>query len=307
MDLEKTKNYPCIDLNRTAGAEISRCRKYRYALWRTWECALPKVLFICLNPSTADAKHDDPTLRRCMAFARSWGYGGVCTANLYAFRATNPAALLSVKDPIGPKNNYWLRYLATNTALSVAAWGNHGQLLHRSSVVRQMIIGLHYLRINASGEPAHPLYLPKSLQPQVMTEQLPGMSENVAKVFLSYPDNARKKLEQLRELIFKVAQTTDGVGVIDETLKWGEPAYVTAETGSGSTIRIKWKAKSPKLVGIYFICHTRLVDTFRCLFPDVFEYKGNRALMLPIKGKLAKKELAWCISLALRYHLDKSK
>ncbi|GHX72979.1 hypothetical protein VCSRO16_3593 [Vibrio cholerae] len=69
-------------------AELSKCRKYRYALWRTWDSDKPFAMFIGLNPSTADEKNDDPTLRRCINFAKSWGYGGVCMANLFAFRAT---------------------------------------------------------------------------------------------------------------------------------------------------------------------------------------------------------------------------
>ncbi|MEM1113083.1 MAG: DUF1643 domain-containing protein [Pseudomonadota bacterium] len=139
-------------------ARLSRCRRYRYALWRTWDADLPRVLFIGLNPSTADEKTDDPTLRRCMDFARRWGYGGVCTANLFAFRATEPADMLRAADPLGPRNDEWLRRLSAESELRVAAWGNHGGYQGRSGQVAAMLPPLYCLATNRSGEPAHPLY-----------------------------------------------------------------------------------------------------------------------------------------------------
>ncbi len=139
-------------------ARLSRCRTYRYALWRTWDDTRGRVLFVGLNPSTADETSDDPTLRRCMNFARDWGYGGVCMANLFAYRATDPGELRRVKDPIGPRNNRWLRQLADEASLVVAAWGNDGVYLDRSSKVRGLLPGMRCLNLNRSGEPAHPLY-----------------------------------------------------------------------------------------------------------------------------------------------------
>jgi hypothetical protein len=150
---------------RNAGAVISRCHRYRYALWRYWDRSLAPVVFICLNPSTADARRDDPTLVRCMGYARAWGYGGVVTANLFAWRATDPRELRSADDPVGPRNNHWLRRLTTGMPLVVAAWGNSGNHLDRDTYVRRKIAGLHYLRLTAKGQPAHPLYLPGSLEP----------------------------------------------------------------------------------------------------------------------------------------------
>ncbi len=149
-------------------ASLSRCRQYRFALWRTWDDTLPRVMFIGLNPSTADEKNDDPTLVRCMNFARDWGYGGVCMANLFAFRATDPAAMKAVADPIGRRNNYWLRRLAGEAGLVVAAWGNDGVHLGRGDKVRAMLPELHCLQMNRSGEPAHPLYQPASRQPVLL-------------------------------------------------------------------------------------------------------------------------------------------
>lgn len=122
-------------------------------------------MFIGLNPSTADAITDDPTLRRCMRFARDWGYGSVVLANLFAYRATQPTELKTVAKPVGPRNNRWLRELAADADLVIAAWGNDGVLLDRASAVRKMIPNLHCLKINGSGEPAHPLYIPAAQKP----------------------------------------------------------------------------------------------------------------------------------------------
>jgi hypothetical protein len=264
-------------------------------------------MFVCLNPSTADATVDDPTLRRCIGFAKSWGYGGVLTGNLFGFRATDPSALRVVSDPVGPRNNKWLTRLAHRSDLVIAGWGNDGSLYGRSSVVRQMFPDLHYLKMNQAGEPAHPLYLPSKLTPVPMLHRLPEMPENVEEVFSDYPVDVRRKMEKLRQLIYEVGRSTDGVGPLEETLKWGEPAYLTVQSGSGSTIRIHWQAKKPDQYALYFNCQTTLVDTFRSIFPDTFRYEGNRALVLTLKQRLPKKELGYCISLALRYHLDKKK
>ena len=107
----------------------------------------------------------------------------------------------------------------------------------------------------------------------------------VARVFAGYPSRMRRKLMALRELIFKTASSTDGVGAIEETLKWGEPAYLTSETGSGSTIRVGWKRSNPAQYAMYFHCQTNLVETFRSLY-DV----------LPVASP------SICIAAALTYH-----
>ena len=147
------------------GASFSRCGRYRYSLWRRWDPGKPVVLWLCLNPSTADAVEDDPTLRRCMGFARDWGYGTSITGNLFAYRATDPEMMKRAGDPVGPNNNRALKRLAARADLVVAAWGNDGNLLGRADWARGHIPGLHYLKMNSSGEPAHPLYLPKTLKP----------------------------------------------------------------------------------------------------------------------------------------------
>lgn len=149
-------------------AELSPCRQYRYALWRTWDDTKPIVMFIGLNPSTADENSDDPTLTRCINFAKSWGYGGVCMANLFAYRATDPKKMKAAKAPIGKDNDLWLQQLASSAKLVVGAWGNDGDFLQRSKQVKTLIKNLHYLKLNKSGEPAHPLYLPAKLTPLPM-------------------------------------------------------------------------------------------------------------------------------------------
>ena len=150
-----------------AGANFSRCGRYRYTLWRRWDVDRPAVMIIGLNPSTADARQDDPTIRRCIGFARAWGYGGLVVTNLFAFRATYPVDLKAAADPVGPCNDAWIRRMARQVGIIVAAWGNDGAWLQRSARVRRMLAGrLHCLRLNAGGEPAHPLYLPARLAPR---------------------------------------------------------------------------------------------------------------------------------------------
>ncbi|MCK7458888.1 DUF1643 domain-containing protein [Idiomarina aminovorans] len=147
-------------------AKFSACRSYRYVLWRVWDDAKLYVAIIGLNPSTADEVQNDPTINRCISFAQSWGYGGVCMVNLFAFRATVPADMMSAKDPVGPDNDKWLVDIAKTAGAVVAAWGNDGSYLGRSSAVKELIPNLCALKINRAGEPAHPLYLKGSLVPE---------------------------------------------------------------------------------------------------------------------------------------------
>ena len=144
-------------------AIFSPCRRYRYALWRTWDQNKPSVLFIGLNPSTADETNDDPTLTRCINYAKYWGYGGVCIANIFAFRATKPKDLFARKRIIGKENNHWLFKLAIDADLVIAAWGNH---------VKSMFKQLHCLKLTKKGEPAHPLYLRADLTPTLFAPKI---------------------------------------------------------------------------------------------------------------------------------------
>lgn len=129
----------------------------------------------------------------------------------------------------------------------------------------------------------------------------------VAKVVDGYPPLIRQKLLALRELIFATAATTQDVGPLEETLKWGEPAYLTTHSKSGSTIRIAWKASQPEHYAMYFHCQTNLISTFRTLFPDDFHFEGNRGIVFHQDTQLPTEYLALCIATALTYHIKKQK
>ena len=121
----------------------------------------------------------------------------------------------------------------------------------------------------------------------------------VAAAFAAFPAPVRARLLALRDLIFDAAAATQGVGSVEESLKWGEPAY---RAKGGSTVRLGWKAATPDEVAMYFICTTGLVDTFRDLYPRSFRFGGNRALLFPLTGRIQEKALRHCIALALTYH-----
>jgi len=148
-------------------AEFSPDRVYRYALYRTWNESKPKVLFIGLNPSTADESLDDPTIRRCKGYAADWGYGGLIMANLFALRATKPKIMMSHIAPIGPENNSWLRDLAHQADLVIAAWGYHGGYLNRDRDVLAFLPKMKCLGTTKTGKPRHPLYMRADTRPEI--------------------------------------------------------------------------------------------------------------------------------------------
>ena len=129
---------------------------------------------------------------------------------------------------------------------------------------------------------------------------------NVDAVFDACPKPARAKLLALRRLIFDTAKATKGVGAIEEALKWGQPSYLTTETGSGSTVRIDRVKSDENQIAVFFHCQTDLVETFRDLYPEL-SYSGNRAILLDADKKLPEAELRHCVGLALTYHLRKRK
>lgn len=129
--------------------------------------------------------------------------------------------------------------------------------------------------------------------------------KTVAKVFADYPAAIRARLLTLREMIYSTAATIDGVGPLEETLKWGQPSYLTTETGSGSTIRIDRVKDNDDRVAMYFHCQTDLIATFRELYPTDMEYGGNRSIVLGLTAKLPEEALRHCIGLALTYHARK--
>jgi hypothetical protein len=152
----------------TKSAIISDCGFYRYLLTRVWDVDVPTVNFVMLNPSTADASEDDPTIRRCLGYAKSWDMGGLVVTNLFAFRATDPSELNHVADPIGKLNDAHLEAAAIGSSLVIRAWGNHGKLWSRGEIVHRMLMQIrrtHHLGLTRTGEPKHPLYLRNDLTP----------------------------------------------------------------------------------------------------------------------------------------------
>lgn len=143
---------------------FSPCRRYRYELWRRWEDG-PYCMFIGLNPSTADETIDDPTVRRCIAYAKRWGYSALCMTNIFAWRDTDPKAMKLAEEPVGPQNDETLLRIYAGAGIVIAAWGAHGRHLGRDKAVVEMFPSLHCLSQTLSGAPGHPLYLRSDLVP----------------------------------------------------------------------------------------------------------------------------------------------
>jgi len=133
----------------------------------------------------------------------------------------------------------------------------------------------------------------------------PPLPREVSQACAAFPVPIRRRLLEVRKLIFATAKAHDDVGPLTETLKWGEPAYLTQQTGSGSTIRLGRVKDSEEHVAVLFNCQTTLIETFRERFADQFEYRHNRALLLNVSGALPKRPLSICLALALTYHLDR--
>lgn len=124
------------------------------------------------------------------------------------------------------------------------------------------------------------------------------MKPELESKFASYPIEAQKQLENVRRLILTVAED-NGLGAVEETLKWGEASYLV---NGGSTIRIDWKPKDPDVIKVYFHCQTTLVETFKEIYRDDFEYEGKRAIVIPLNAEVEEGPLGHCIELALKYH-----
>jgi hypothetical protein len=146
------------------GAVLSADNIYRYQLSRVWDGEKPKILFIMLNPSTADELVEDPTIRRVVNYATDWGYGGVYVGNLYAFRSTDPKGLKSVDDPIGPENITHIQTLISLVDKVVYAWGNEE---NEPEWLKKLVDTPYCIDISKKGIPKHPLYLKKILTPQL--------------------------------------------------------------------------------------------------------------------------------------------
>jgi hypothetical protein len=144
------------------GAILSNDRKYRYKLWRTWDEKKLKVLFIMLNPSIANESENDPTIRRCITFAKDWGYGGIMVGNLYAFITSDPKILYKQENKEGSENKLFLEKMYLESDITICAWGNNEQL---PEYIKNMGT-LYYLELSKNEIPKHPLYLKKSLTPK---------------------------------------------------------------------------------------------------------------------------------------------
>lgn len=143
------------------GCVLSNDGRYRYHLWRRWTNGMGSVLWIMLNPSTANHERDDATLRKIQGFSRRWGYGALEVVNLFAYRATDPRNLFDIGDPIGPENDDWINRAIPEATMVMAAWGAHGNFFGRSIALRGMLSHHHVLCLGkcASGEPKHPVRL----------------------------------------------------------------------------------------------------------------------------------------------------
>jgi len=139
-------------------AAISTCGKYRYSLHREFLTGAGLVVFIMLNPSTADATVDDPTIRRCIRFARDWGYASLEVVNLYAYRATNPSVMFAADDPIGPDNDTHIIAAVARSNLMVAAWGARAKPERVAAVRKLLYRDVHCLGLTNGKQPKHPLF-----------------------------------------------------------------------------------------------------------------------------------------------------
>jgi len=159
-----------------SGALFSTCRRYRYRLWRFWDPLVKPVLFIGLNPSTADEVENDPTVERMCRRAKEWKYGGLIVCNIFAIRGTDPKVIYKDTWPIseggGSRNNIEIRVAAQESAIVICGWGTHGMKWGRGEEVLELLrkIGTtpYALKMNKRGTPAHPLYLSYSALPEPM-------------------------------------------------------------------------------------------------------------------------------------------
>lgn len=153
----------------TSSAVFSDCEKFRYALTRVWDETAPRVLFVMLNPSTADETQNDPTVERCEQRSRRLGYGAFRVTNIFAYRATDPRNMRAAPDPVGPENDTVLAEGAAWADHIVASWGVHGEHQDRGPKVAYILVQtgvpLFHLGLSKAGHPRHPLYLPYAQQP----------------------------------------------------------------------------------------------------------------------------------------------
>lgn len=166
-----------IDLLTKSDAVISPCGRYRYSLRRTWDASRAPLVWLMLNPSTADAEANDATITRCINRAMAMRFGGIEVVNLFAWRATEPTELFHVgRDPIGPENERYIEEACSpKGSMIIAGWGNHGSFDRRDEAVIRLVtrdLGrpIHALRVTGQDQPGHPLYIPMTTAPFVWKE-----------------------------------------------------------------------------------------------------------------------------------------
>lgn len=148
-----------------SSAIFSKDRIHRYVLIREWDLDKPSLMIVSLNPSTADEKINDPTITRCIGFAKKWGFGKLFVTNLFAFRATFPKDLFNSKNPVGEKNDCWLKKLSKEVDKIVLAYGNHGKFKDRHDKILKIIKNPYCIKKTKTGMPTHPLYLKYTKKP----------------------------------------------------------------------------------------------------------------------------------------------
>lgn len=161
-------------------ADFSECRTWRYTLIREWDDSKPRLLWILLNPATADETYDDPTNRRGMGYAKVWGFGSLVFCNLFAYRTANPKEMKAAKDPVGPDNDHHIIIQAVKAKQIMIGWGNHGNFMNRDKEILGFLghYNLYCLQINKSGSPKHPLYCKADLEPIRFTQPESGEVED---------------------------------------------------------------------------------------------------------------------------------
>lgn len=170
--MDEQRRLPTYLGKRPHGAMLDESRVYRYSLWRLWRedaCLSGMAAFVGLNPSTADETKDDPTIRRCIGFAQSWGLAGLVMLNIFAIRATDPQEMKQARYPIGELNDEAIKRVADSCGLVVCCWGNNGDHLGRGAAVRGLLwrqcgCAVWHLGLTKKGHPRHPLYLRSSTE-----------------------------------------------------------------------------------------------------------------------------------------------
>lgn len=191
--MESTSNakWPSVLYEVGSGAdfgpgELESTARRRFLLWRIWNASkTPRlVTFIMLNPSTAGAMVDDPTIRRCVAYGKAWGFDGLMVVNLFSLRATDPSALLKHGDPVGILNTFYIEIAIGHSKLVVVGWGDNARKLERRGLLgyqtrirqicRERKVPITALKLTKAGDPCHPLYLPSALRPRHWAWTLEG-------------------------------------------------------------------------------------------------------------------------------------